>query len=137
VSSCVAWKARFYILVNNTGGNIWEGRWVQLSPAGLDAVFSTNLASAFYCATAAMNVMHPNRDGVLIHTASWAGRCISPVSGAAYRAAKHAVIAMSYAIHVEEYMNGIRSTAVLRRRLPLLSSTYGRSRRRRLSATSC
>ena len=57
--------------------------------------------------------MRRQRDGVLIHTASWAGKYISPVSGPAYTAAKHAVVAMSQSINVEEYRSGIRSTAVL------------------------
>ena len=57
--------------------------------------------------------MRQARDGVLIHTASWAGKYISPVSGPAYTAAKHAVVAMSQSINVEEFRNGIRSTAVL------------------------
>jgi NAD(P)-dependent dehydrogenase (short-subunit alcohol dehydrogenase family) len=136
VSSCVAGKARFYILVNNTGGNVRERRWVALRPAGVDAGFSSKLASAFNCATAAMKVMRPNRDAMLIHTATWAGRFLSPVSGAAYTAAKHGVTVMRYAIHVEGSVNGIRSPPVLTRSLPVLCSTHGRSRRPRLSATS-
>ncbi len=109
-------KARFGrldILVNNAGLNIRERRWDQLNPERIDAVVHGNLSAAFYCAAAAMSLMRPNRDGVLIHTASWAGKYISPMSGAAYTAAKHAVVAMSQSINVEEYANGIRSTAIL------------------------
>ena len=72
-----------------------------------------NLTAAFYAAAAALRLMRAQRDGVLIHTASWAGKFISPVSGAAYTAAKHAVVAMSQSINMEEYVNGIRSTALL------------------------
>jgi NADP-dependent 3-hydroxy acid dehydrogenase YdfG len=50
--------------------------------------------------------------GVLIHTASWAGRYPSPVSGAAYSAAKHGMIAMSHLLNAEECIHGIRSTAL-------------------------
>lgn len=113
VSNCVNWKGRLDILINNAGGNISERSWGQLTVDGINTVLSTNLSSAFYCAIAAMNLMRPKKDGVLIHTASWAGRFISPLSGPAYTAAKHAIIAMSHSINMEEYTNGIRSTALL------------------------
>lgn len=104
---------RLDILVNNAGSNIRERRWDQLTPEGIDGMVRGNLLTAFYCATAAMGPMRRRRDGVLIHTASWAGKFISPLSGATYTAAKHAVVAMSQSINVEEYRNGIRSTAIL------------------------
>ncbi len=104
---------RLDILVNNAGLNIAARSWQDLDPAGIDAVIHGNLSAAFYCAAAALKPMRRARDGLLIHTASWAGKYISPVSGPAYTAAKHAVVAMSQSINVEEYRHGIRSTAVL------------------------
>ena len=112
-SPCANWKNRLDILVNNAGGNISERRSSQLTADGVNTVLSSNLTSAFFCSTAAMNLMRLQKDGVLIHTASWAGRFISPLSGPAYTAAKHAVIAMSHSINMEEFANGIRSTAIL------------------------
>ena len=56
--------------------------------------------------------MRPQKDGLLIHTASWAGRFVGLVSGATYSAAKHGVVAMSYSITMEELQNGIRSTVL-------------------------
>lgn len=103
---------RLDILVNNAGGNITERRWDQLTPALVDQVLHTNLSAAFYCTSAALPLMRANRDGVLIHTASWAGKFINPVSGTGYTAAKAGVIAMSHALNMEEYKNGIRSTAL-------------------------
>ena len=50
---------------------------------------------------------------MLIHTASMAGRMVSPLSGAGYTAAKHGVVAMSHTINMEECVNGIRSCVVL------------------------
>lgn len=105
--------ARLDILVNNAGINISRRRWDQLTPDSIEAVIDGNLSAAFYCAAAALPLMRANRDGVLIHTASWAGKFINPVSGGAYTAAKHAVVAMSQSINMEEYVNGIRSTALL------------------------
>ncbi len=104
---------RLDFLVNNAGLNIAARAWRDLTPSSIDTVLQGNLSAAFYCAAAALEPMRRQRDGVLIHTASWAGRYISPVSGPAYTAAKHAVVAMSQSINVEEYRSGIRSTAVL------------------------
>ena len=103
---------RLDVLVNNAGLNITARAWHDLQPDGVDAVVQANLSAAFYCAMAALRLMRPQRDGVLIHTASLAGRFVSPLSGPAYTAAKHAVVAMSHSINMEECVNGIRSTAV-------------------------
>ena len=45
-------------------------------------MLDANLNSAFYCAVAALAIMRPQKDGLLIHTASWAGRFVGLVSGA-------------------------------------------------------
>lgn len=101
------------ILVNNAGLNIAARAWRDLTPDSIDTVLNGNLSAAFYCTAAALEPMRRQGGGLLIHTASWAGKYISPVSGPAYTAAKHAVVAMSQSINVEEYRHGIRSTAVL------------------------
>jgi NADP-dependent 3-hydroxy acid dehydrogenase YdfG len=100
------------ILVNNAGVNIRERRWAELNPARIDTVVDGNLSSAFYVSAAVLPLMRAQKDGVLIHTASWAGRYISPMSGPAYTAAKHAVVAMSHTINIEEFDNGIRSSVI-------------------------
>ena len=103
---------RIDILVNNAGSNIPARSWSQLTSDGVDQVIGANLAAAFYCATAVLPVMRAQQDGLLIHTASWAGRHLATVSGAAYSAAKHGVIAMSHLLNAEEFVNGIRSCAI-------------------------
>jgi NADP-dependent 3-hydroxy acid dehydrogenase YdfG len=103
---------RLDILVNNAGTNIARRSWQQLEASGADQVLDGNLSSAFYCVLAALPIMREQKDGVLIHTASMAGRSISPLSGSAYAAAKHGVVAMSHSINCEECINGIRSTVV-------------------------
>jgi NADP-dependent 3-hydroxy acid dehydrogenase YdfG len=103
---------RLDILVNNAGLNIRERSWKQLQPEGVDEVVGANLSSAFYCAAAALPMMRKQKDGVLIHTSSMAGRWVSPLSGPAYNAAKHGVVAMSHSINMEECVNGIRSCVV-------------------------
>src|SRR6185503_20904492 len=100
------------ILVNNAGVNILRRSVKELDAAGADQVLDGNLSNAFYCVIAALPMMRAQKDGILIHTASMAGRTIGPLSGAAYAAAKHGVVAMSHSINCEEFVNGIRSTAV-------------------------
>lgn len=100
---------RLDILVNNAGANVVERSWDKTNPERIETVIDANLTSAFYCAKAALDIMRPQKDGVLIHTASWSGRYISPLAGPAYVAAKHGAVAMSHTINAEEFVNGIRS----------------------------
>jgi NADP-dependent 3-hydroxy acid dehydrogenase YdfG len=101
------------ILVANAGMNVAARDWSKLTPEGIDAVIRGNLSSAFYCALAVLPTMRERHDGVVIITASVAGRLVGPLSGPAYTAAKHGVVAMSHSINTEECVNGIRCTAVL------------------------
>src|SRR6201991_3679443 len=100
------------ILVNNAGLNILDRSWAKLTAAGAEQVIDGNLSSAFYCTTAVLPMMRKQQDGVLIHTSSMAGRNPSLLSGPAYSAAKHGVVAMSHTINMEECVNGIRSCVV-------------------------
>ena len=103
---------RLDILINNAGLNIAARAWSQLTPGDVDRVIGANLSSAFYCVTAVLPIMRAQKDGLLIHTSSWAGRYPMLVSGPAYSAAKHGVIAMSQMLNMEECINGIRSCVV-------------------------
>ena len=112
VDAIMARYGRLDILVNNAGLNIPKRNWRDLQPEGVDAVLQTNLSGAFYCVLAALPVMRQQRDGVLIHVSSWAGRFIGPLTGPAYIASKHGMVAMSHSINCEECLNGIRSTVI-------------------------
>lgn len=103
---------RLDILVNNAGLNIGEREWSRLQPAGVDEVIRADLSSAFYCVIAVLPMMRAQQDGLLIHTASFAGRFVGPLSGPTYVAAKHGLVAMSHSINMEECVNGIRSCAL-------------------------
>ncbi|MEZ5739806.1 MAG: SDR family oxidoreductase [Burkholderiaceae bacterium] len=103
---------RLDIFVNNAGLNVLQRSWAQLSAEGIDTVIGANLSAAFYGVSAVLPLMRRRGGGVLIHTASWAGRFVSTLSGPAYTASKHAVVAMSYSINMEEFANGIRSTVI-------------------------
>jgi NADP-dependent 3-hydroxy acid dehydrogenase YdfG len=104
---------RLDILVNNAGLNILDRHWDKLTPQGIDELVHGNLSSALYCVTVALPLMRAQKDGLIIHTASMAGRFISGLSGPIYTAAKHGVVAISHTINMEECVNGIRSTALL------------------------
>ncbi len=103
---------RIDILVNNAGTNIPDRSWQQLTPEGIDTLIQGNLTSAFYVVQAVLPLMRAQKRGLMIHTASWAGRFVGPMPGPAYIAAKHGMVAMSYSINLEECMNGIRSSVI-------------------------
>ena len=100
------------VLINNAGLNITERSWADLKPEGVDALIHGNLSSAFYCSMAVLPMMRAQGGGLLLHTASMAGRFVSPLSGAGYTASKHGVVAMSHSLNMEECGNGIRSTVM-------------------------
>lgn len=104
---------RLDILVNNAGLNILDRSWAKLTPEGAALLINGNLTSAYHCVTVALPIMRAHKDGLLIHTSSMSGRTPSPMSGTAYSAAKHGVVAMSHTINMEECVNNIRCTALL------------------------
>ena len=104
---------RLDILVNNAGSNVRARRWHELTPEAIDTVLGANLSAAFYCSAAALRLMRPRREGIVIHISSWAGRFLGNVAGAGYSAAKSGLIAMSHTINMEEHGHGIRSTVIM------------------------
>jgi NADP-dependent 3-hydroxy acid dehydrogenase YdfG len=103
---------RLDVLVNNAGTNVTARTFAVLTPENLDTVLQANLNGAYYCVLAVLPQMRAQQDGVLIHTASWAGTYVTPLSGTAYTASKHAVVAMSHSLNMEEFKNGIRSSVI-------------------------
>lgn len=108
----LAAHGRIDILVNNAGLNITERAWSRLTAQGVKELVDGNLMSAFHGTLAVLPAMRKQQDGLIIHTASMAGRFVSPLSGPGYTACKHGVVAMSHSINMEECANGIRSTVV-------------------------
>jgi NADP-dependent 3-hydroxy acid dehydrogenase YdfG len=104
---------RLDIVVNNAGVNITPRHWNQISYDGIEYMLDGNLTASAFVARAALEIMRPQKDGLLIHTASMAGRNPGGFSGPIYGAAKHGVVAMSHTINMEECVNGIRSTVFL------------------------
>jgi NADP-dependent 3-hydroxy acid dehydrogenase YdfG len=103
---------RLDILINNAGLNILERAWSALNASRIDEILGANLHGAFYCVVAALPIMRAQKDGLIVNIASLAGKHVSPLSGPGYTAAKHAVVAMSASINMEEFANGIRACAI-------------------------
>ena len=103
---------RLDILVANAGVNTERRSWAELSPEGMNDMIQGNLTSAFYSVGAVLPMMRAQQDGLVILTASMAGRFISPLSGPGYTASKHGVVAMGHSINMEECANGIRCTVL-------------------------
>ena len=104
---------RLDALVNNAGVNINDRHWDKLTPENAKLMIDGNLAAAAQCVTVALPLMRAQQDGLIIHTASMAGRFIGGFPGPLYTAAKHGVVAMSHSINMQECVNGIRSCVFL------------------------
>ena len=105
--------SRLDILLNNAGVNINDRHWDKLTPENARLMINGNLAAAAQCVTVALPIMRQRQDGLIIHTASMAGRFIGGFPGPLYTAAKHGVVAMSHSINMQECVNGIRSCVFL------------------------
>jgi NADP-dependent 3-hydroxy acid dehydrogenase YdfG len=104
---------RLDILINNAGININDRHWDKLTPENAKLMVDGNLAAAAQCVTVALPLMRAHEDGLIVHTASVAGRFIGGFPGPLYTAAKHGVVAMSHSINMQECVNGIRSCVFL------------------------
>jgi NADP-dependent 3-hydroxy acid dehydrogenase YdfG len=104
---------RLDILCNNAGLNINDRHWDKLTPENAALMIAGNLSAAAQCVTVALPIMRQRQDGLIIHTASMAGRFIGGFPGPLYTAAKHGVVAMSHSINMQECINGIRSCVFL------------------------
>ena len=104
---------RLDILINNAGININDRHWDRLTPENAKLMVDGNLAAAAQCVTVALPLMRAHKDGLIIHTASMAGRFIGGFPGPMYTAAKHGIVAMSHSINMQECVNGIRSCVFL------------------------
>jgi len=104
---------RLDILLNNAGININDRHWDKLTPENAQLMINGNLAAAAQCVTVALPIMRALQDGLIIHTASMAGRFIGGFPGPLYTAAKHGIVAMSHSINMQECKNGIRSCVFL------------------------
>ena len=104
---------RIDILVNSAGINLPKRSFRDVTNDGWDQIVAINLSGMFYCVQAVLPGMRARKDGLIINISSWAGRYASTLTGPGYNATKHAVIALTESINLEECANGIRATSVL------------------------
>jgi NADP-dependent 3-hydroxy acid dehydrogenase YdfG len=100
---------RLDILVNSAGTNTPERFWRNLTVDGWRQVLGTNLDGIFHTTRAALPAMRARRNGLVINVSSWAGVHHPKLTGAAYNGSKHAVVAMTETLNMEEGVNGIRA----------------------------
>jgi NADP-dependent 3-hydroxy acid dehydrogenase YdfG len=101
------------ILVTSAGINMPQRNFRNVSLDGWDQIVAVNLSGMFYCVHSVLPAMREKKDGLVINVSSWAGRHPSTLTGPGYNATKHAVIALTESINMEECANGIRATALL------------------------
>lgn len=106
------WGGGLHVLCNNAGLNVSKRTWADLDWESWDRVLEVNVTGALNVIAACLPVMRRQKNGIMIHTSSWAGRFHSSVSGVAYGASKHALSDISASLNGEEGANGIRSTAL-------------------------
>jgi NADP-dependent 3-hydroxy acid dehydrogenase YdfG len=103
---------RVDILVNSAGLNVAKRSWSEISAADWALVNHVNNDGTFYCIAAILPAMRERKDGLIINVSSWAGRHASKLTGPAYNASKHAVVALTHSLNMEEAGNGIRACVI-------------------------
>lgn len=101
------------IFMANAGVNVPNRAVGSVTPADFAKVVDINLNGVMNGVLAVVPQMRERGQGTLILTSSWAGRHPSRLTGPAYSASKHAVVALSHSINQEEGVNGIRCTALM------------------------
>jgi NADP-dependent 3-hydroxy acid dehydrogenase YdfG len=113
VARAAAKIGRVDILINSAGINSPRRNFHNVSLESWDQIVAINLSGMFYCVHAVLPGMRSRKDGLIINVSSWAGRYASTLTGPGYNATKHAVVALTESINMEECANGIRATSVL------------------------
>lgn len=103
---------RVDILVNNAGVNIKDRRMEVLAGKDWDALLDINATGAFNLISAVLPLMRAQRAGLIISISSTSGIRPSSLGGAAYSAAKSALMALTRVVGQEEGANGIRTSVI-------------------------
>lgn len=103
---------RVDILVNSAGMNVPHRFWKNLTPDSFESVISANLQGTLNTIAAVLPSMREQRDGLVINISSWAGRFDPYLTGPAYNASKHGIVAMTLSLNMEECVNGIRACVI-------------------------
>ena len=111
-SSILRKHGRLDILVNSAGLNVIKRSWADVVVADWDLVTAVNCTGIFYCISAVLPAMREQRRGLIINIASWVGRYVSKLTGPAYTASKHAIVALTHSLNMEEGANGVRACVI-------------------------
>ncbi|HMO60362.1 MAG TPA: SDR family oxidoreductase, partial [Roseiflexaceae bacterium] len=112
VAHVIAEFGRLDILVQAAGVNIPRRRLEELAPADWDYLMDVNATGAFNIIHAALPHMRRQHDGLVICISSTSGLRPSSLGGAAYSAAKSALMALTRVIGIEEGANGSRACTI-------------------------
>ena len=104
---------RVDVLINSAGINHPKRNFRNVSIDGWNQIVAVNLSGMFYCVQTVLPGMRERKEGLIINISSWAGRYASTLTGPGYNATKHAVVALTESINMEECVNGIRATSIL------------------------
>ncbi|MGK2871712.1 MAG: SDR family NAD(P)-dependent oxidoreductase [Alphaproteobacteria bacterium] len=135
VSGVVAHYGQLDVMVNNAGVTR-RCAFMDIDEALWDQVHRVNAKGVFFCLQRAAKEMIPRQQGVIINTASIAGRGYPGTSNAAYAASKGAVITMTmlaaralgrYNITVNSICPGVTRTELAQTIMELQSEKEGRS----------
>jgi NADP-dependent 3-hydroxy acid dehydrogenase YdfG len=107
--SILAKYGRIDLLVNNAGLNVPKRSWKELEISAWDQIVEVNLSGVLYAIHAVLPAMRDRKTGSVINIASWAGRIVSQMTGPAYTATKHAILALTHSFNMDECRNGLRA----------------------------
>jgi NADP-dependent 3-hydroxy acid dehydrogenase YdfG len=108
-NSLVSKYGRIDLLVNSAGINLPKRSWQDMTIEGWDQIVEINLNGLLYCMRAVLPTMRAQKQGSIINIASWAGRIVSKMTGPAYTATKHAVLALTHSFNMDKCQNGLRA----------------------------
>lgn len=106
-------RSRLDIHMANAGVNVKKRSTGEVSIEDFVRVVDVNLNGVMAGVLASLPHMRKRGAGTLILTSSWAGRHASKLTGPAYNASKHAVVALAHSINQDEAKNGVRCTALM------------------------
>ena len=109
----LARHGRIDLLVNAAGINVQARSWADCSAADWDRVLDINLKGTVHTMRAVLPAMRAAGAGTVINVASWAGRFVSAMPGAAYTTSKTAVAALTHEFNVEQFCHGLRACCLL------------------------
>ena len=103
---------RIDLLVNSAGVNVRARNWPDVSIEGWDQVVGINLDGLMYCMHAVLPTMRAQKSGTIVNVSSWAGKHVSPLTGPAYSATKHAVVALTHSFNMENFHDNLRACCI-------------------------